>query len=163
MIFDEDKFRVELVDWYLSNPIPNPFSLTITLKQRVGSHQLDVIGTSTNTKHFLNRLNKKVFGNRFQRFGIRLKSFVVIEGDSDHRLHTHMIIEKPIHLSDERFRSLVKESIEKTKFGYNQIQIDPLITELDETKWFLYLTKRRSKTDLSSNIDWMNTTIGKMS
>lgn len=152
-----------LVEWYKSQPIPNPYSVTITLKQRLGGFTLDTIRTSTNTTHFLNRLNKRIFGNGTKRFGLRIQSLVVIEGDSDHRLHTHMILEKPTKLTHQKFSSLISNSVEKTQWGYSQIQIDPLTSDLDHSNWFFYLLKERSKTDLPSNIDWMNTHIGLMS
>ena len=71
---------------YLKKPIPNPLFVTFTLKQKiqfqseVGTHlvDLDEVYMRTNFRHFSNRLNKKVFGNSFRRYGKRLKMIVVI-------------------------------------------------------------------------------------
>ncbi len=155
--------KSELAEWYQHSQIQNPYSVTITLKQRLNSFNLDSIRTSTNTKHFLNRLNKKVFGNRSKRFGVKVDSFVVTEGDVDHRLHTHLIIGRPSHITHEVFVSLISQTVGKTQWGYNQIDIQKLDTDLDHSKWFFYLLKDRSKTDLQSNIDWLNTHISSMS
>ena len=159
----ERLMKEHLVEWYQHSPIQHPFSVTITMKQRLNSFQLDSIRTSTNTKHFLNRLNKKMFGNKTKRFGVKVDSFVVVEGDTDHRLHTHLIIGRPSHITHDQFVSLISQSVEKTQWGYNQIDIQKLETDLDHMKWFFYLLKERSKTDLQSNIDWLNTHISSMS
>ena len=159
----ERLMKDRLVEWYHNSQIQNPYSVTITMKQRLNSFNVDSIRTSTNTKHFLTRLNKKMFGNRTKRFGVKVDSFVVIEGDTNHRLHTHLIVGRPSHITDDHFVSLITQSVERTKWGYNQIDIQKLNTDLDHTKWFFYLLKDRSKTDLQSNIDWLNTHISSMS
>ena len=45
-----------LKDWDVRESV----GVTLTLKQRVKNHSLDVISCSRNLKHFLNRLNTKI-------------------------------------------------------------------------------------------------------
>ena len=81
---------------YLKTPIPNPLFVTFTLKQKVqfqskvGTHlvDLDEVKLRTNFRHFSNRLNRKVYGKSFHRYGKRLKMIVVEEGGKNEvRLH----------------------------------------------------------------------------
>ena len=52
-------------------------------------------------RHFLNVLNKQVYGNASQRFNKRLKCIPILEKDDNTRLHYHLILE---HLSQRNMR-----------------------------------------------------------
>jgi len=151
-----ERFRTEVMNFYYQNPIRNPYSLTLTMKQKVGEERLDNIKSSTNLRHFRNRINKKIFGNSYYRYKNQIQMFSVLENDTDHRFHLHLIIEKPTQLTDGEFRNLVYDCWLKTKFGYHQIQLDRLPLD-DEKYWLRYLTKKRTKDgNLWSSIDWEN-------
>jgi len=154
---------------HLKKPIPNPLFVTFTLKQKiqfqseVGTHlvDLDEVYMRTNFRHFSNRLNKKVFGNSFRRYGKRLKMVVVEEGKKNGvRLHQHTVIETPSHLDQLQFNSLIGEIwTNKTLWGYEDIRFDvPNKSKGDVSGWINYITKSKSKgRDLNSSIDWENT------
>ena len=158
-------FRDIVMDYYLQNPVNNPYSLTLTMKQGYevrtpkGSEwiKLDGIKSSTNLRHFRNRLNKKIFGNTYTRFNKQIGMFSVMENDTNHRFHLHLIIEKPSWFSEEQFKYLVWSCWNKTKFGYHQIHMNELSLN-DEKTWLRYLTKKRTKDDLWFSIDWENCT-----
>ena len=154
---------------YLKTPIPNPLFVTFTLKQkvqfqsRVGTHlvDLDEVYMRTNFRHFSNRLNKKVFGNSFRRYGKRLKMVVVEEGGKNGvRLHQHTVIETPSHLDQHQFKSLIGDIwTNKTLWGYEDIRFDvPNKSKGNVSGWINYITKSKTKgRDLNSSIDWENT------
>ena len=131
-----------------------PFALTLTLKQRVDNHKIDIIIASKNIKHFLNRLNRTLYGNAFKRFSKSIKIFPVIEHGSDKRFHVHTIIDKPATVDDVSFYNLIKHSWSKTKFGYDHIHIQPMTND----GWISYLTKFDQKPDYDLAIDWINVT-----
>ena len=83
--------------------------------------------------------------------------FCVREKDSKHRFHYHLIIEKPTHLSDMEFRKLILNCWLKTKFGYYQIHLSKLPDE-EEDYWLRYITKKKTKADPWTSIDWENCT-----
>jgi len=154
---------------YLKTPIPNPLFVTFTLKQKMefqskfGTYlvDLDEYGIRTNFRHFSNRLNKKVFGNSFRRYGKRLKMVVVEEGGKNEvRLHLHTVIETPSHLDQLQFKSLIGDIwTNKTLWGYEDIRFDvPNKSKGDVSGWINYITKSKTKgRDLNSSIDWENT------
>ena len=159
----------EQIRTYLKQPILNPLLVTFTLKQKVsfqsniGVHlvDLDEVCMRTNFRHFSNRLNKKVFGNSFRRYGKRLKMVVVEEGGNNGvRLHQHTVIETPSHLDQHQFKSLVGDIwTNKTLWGYEDIRFDvPNKSKGDVSGWINYITKSKTKgRDLNSSIDWENT------
>jgi len=154
---------------YLKTPIQNPLFVTFTLKQKVqfqskfGTYlvDLDEYRLRTNFRHFSNRLNKKVFGNSFRRYGKRLKMVVVEEGGKNEvRLHQHTVIETPSHLDQHQFKSLISDIwTNKTLWGYKDICFDvPNKSKGDVIGWINYITKSKTKSrDLNSSIDWENT------
>lgn len=136
-----------------------PFALTLTLKQRIGgdggisapatSLTRDI--ASQNLKHFLNVLNKQVYGGAAQRHGKRLPVFSVLEGGNGKRLHYHIVIDCPRNDLIEAFPAMVILTWRKTLWGYNQTHVTPC-----DAGWVNYMTKLRDKPDFGSAIDWEN-------
>ena len=97
-----------------------------------------------NMRHFLNLLNKKIFGKGFSRFGSRLKIITVLEGGKDKHLHYHLLIESPSKkkLSKLAFELLSQSLWIKTKFGNvkNDIQ-----SSYDARGFVNYITKYEDK------------------
>lgn len=161
------QFRGLMLNYYLKNPIRNPHSLTLTMKQgyRVETPtgptwvRLDGIKSVTNLRHFRHRINHKIYKNGYTRFNKQIGIFSIMEKDTDHRFHLHCIIEKPDWYSREQFHHLVWSCWNKTNFGYTQIDLNELPL-YDEKKWLGYILKGRTKDpkDLWFSVDWENTT-----
>ena len=154
--------KSDYIDFFNNRRVPNAVSVTLTLKQRIESNDfrgrfgvtLDSIKVSENTRHFLNRLNQKVYGKSFLRFGKRLSVIPVIEGNAVIRQHVHMILERPDYININDFELLIYECWSKTKFGYNNILIKPIY---NYSGWLDYILKNKSKNeDLHSSVDWDN-------
>ena len=154
--------KTNYLDYLDQRRVPNPVSVTLTLKQRIECNDfkgrfginLDPIKVSENTRHFMNRLNQSVFGKGFLRYGKRLSVIPVIEGNSFIRLHVHMTLEKPNHIDINEFEQLISKCWSKTKFGYNNIKIKPIDNYMG---WVDYTLKNKSKGEgFRSSVDWDN-------
>ena len=131
----------------------NPVAGTLTQKQ-VCSHQwLDDIGSTENFRHFINRMNKKTFGNSFQRYEKRLQVLPIQENSASQRHHIHMIISRPSHLSFNEFTALADECWMKTRYGYFETHFE----DHPDDGWLAYMLKMRTKKNLFDSIDWTNT------
>lgn len=138
-----------------------PFGLTLTLKQRIwidndrGRHGVTLTPEdgSRNLRHFLNILNKQVYGSSSQRHGKGLPVLPVLEGGSSKRLHYHLIIDCPRDDLIEVFPTMIVLAWRRTLWGYDQTDVKPC-----DQGWLNYITKLRDKPDFASSIDWMNTT-----
>lgn len=144
--------------FYQTNPVPNPVNITLTQKQAVDGQRIDDEISSSNFKHFRSLLNRALFGNAYKRHGRQLKMLVVREDGAWHRHHIHAIIEKPTSLSIEEFIVLVLDCWTKTRFGYREFHFEQPITRERENGWLNYILKKRTKEDLASSIDWVNST-----
>lgn len=138
----------------------HPFAVTLTLKQRIGgdggvscvTERLTPEIASRNLKHFLNVMNKQVYGSAAQRHGKCLPVFSVLEGGMGKRLHYHIAIDCPRDDLIDVFPAMVVTKWRKTLWGYDQTDVKPC-----DTGWLTYITKLRDKPDFASSIDWMNT------
>jgi len=155
-VIELNKYTDEIYKFLSVVDFENPMSVTLTEKQQFNGFELDRIRSIRNTNHFLNRLNQKIFKNSYRRYGKRLKSFVVMEGNKNIRHHIHMILERPNRISYEEFCYLVSDSWNKTTFGYSHIDIQ----KMSNSGWSKYILKCRTKTDVLSDIDWENTYVG---
>lgn len=137
----------------------HPQALTLTLKQRIGGDGgISAVATSLtrqiasqNLKHFLNVLNKEVYGTAAQRHGKRLPVVSVLEGGNGKRLHYHLVIDCPRDDLIEVFPTMVISCWRKTLWGYDQTHVKPC-----DAGWINYMTKLRDKPDFASAIDWEN-------
>lgn len=158
----EENLSSEIIKLLSQHPIPNPITLTLTARQRVDGERVDDIKLFQNFRHFLNLLNKELFGHASQRFGKKLKVWNVREVSGEGRYHLHCLIEKPTHISSDKLKELVVSIwSKKTQWGYDQIHIDyPNEDNGGEISWINYCLKRRSKiTDIGSSVDWENINI----
>ena len=99
--------RSEIFEYLSQHSIPHPITLTLTAKQRVNGERIDDTKLFQNFTHFLNLLNKHLFGNASQRFGKKLKVWSIREVSEDGRYHLHCLIEEPRHISSDKFKELV--------------------------------------------------------
>lgn len=101
----------------------DPHAVTLTMKQ---GQQIDggrgpafvaltPAMASTNMTHFLNRLNKSVFGNAAERFGKRVASIPVLEGGNGDRLHYHLVLDCPRTDLHDGYAELISELWQKTE------------------------------------------------
>ena len=137
-------------EWF--GDLNNRVGATFTLKQKFNDFRLDKIRSSTNFKHFMNRLNQKLYGNSAQRFKNGVGVIPVHEHDSQHRHHIHATFGRPDRIEYEQFQSLIFECWQKTVFGYNQLHIVDKVND----GWIDYTLKRWTKSDLSDSIDILN-------
>ena len=153
LLFPDTVLTNEVFNWVSINRIPNPVSVTLSEKQRVGNEWIDDQKSSQNLRHFLNRLNQKIYGKRFLRYNKRLSVFPVQEGTKDIRHHLHLTLELPDDYDINEFSELICECWSKTRFGYNQVSVSPV----RDDGWLRYQLKTRSKSsDVLSSIDWDN-------
>lgn len=142
---------VDLGNWIA--PIP----VTLTLKKCViiDGRQLwlDKDLARQNLRHCLNRIDRKIYGNRSRRFGAQVRVFSVLEGDGrSKRMHYHLVIDCPHPDWSEDFPNLIMEQWLTTTWGYREAQIDPVA----DNGWINYITKLDEGSDWDEKIDWMN-------
>ena len=142
-----------------SNRVTNPINVTFTQKQSVNGFRVDDVVSEKNFKHFKNKLNTKLFGNGYKRFNKQLQMLVVREVSSNHRHHLHCIIEQPQRIGFEKFTHLIEEVWKSTDFGYEEIHIEKPSSQLREDGWLSYIMKDRTKVNLSTSVDWINSSI----
>ena len=130
-------------------PMKDCLSVTLTMKQVVNKEYLDDISSETNFRHFINLLNKQVYGNAHKRFKKSVSVLPILEKSSDNRFHYHLLLEKPNHIQQEVYELMIVDCWKKTKFGYNQIDIRNIYSD----GWVHYITKFVSNVD---TVDWEN-------
>lgn len=137
-----------------ANEIPwkNPVALTLTLKQQIKKQAINVYLASANLRHFMSRLNRKIFGNAVRRHNKGLQILPVLEHDTLVRFHNHAIIDRPEEMDFDEFKAVVETTWAKTTWGYNQICIEPVTSD----GWIRYIAKLNQKPEFDLAIDWMN-------
>lgn len=159
---DSCSLRNSLRNWINLDDWSHPFAVTLTLKQGVWVEgergrfwvPLTPIECSQNLRHFLNVLNRRVYGPSSQRYSKRISVLPVLEGGDSKRLHYHLVIDCPRTDLLEEFPALVTGVWKSTMWGYEQAVITPC-----DDEWIAYMTKLRDKPDFGMSIDWMNCTI----
>ena len=146
-------------DFVASNRVANPINITFTEKQSLNGLKIDNVVSERNFRHFKNKLNTKLFGNGYRRFNKQLQMLVIREVSSNHRHHLHCIIEQPQRIGFEKFTHLIETVWKSTDFGYEEIHIEKPSTQLREDGWLSYIMKDRTKVNLSTSIDWINSSI----
>lgn len=125
-------------------------AVTLTMKKSYDRKYNDEAESSANMRHFLNRLNQRVFGNAYRKHGKRLISIPVREVDTEYRPHYHLILERsPQHLTHANYCDLIEGCWKSTRYGYKQIDIKPVTN----SGWVSYITKLKG---MSDEVDWEN-------
>jgi maltooligosyltrehalose synthase len=134
----------------------NPVAVTLTFKQTIFTYryaiQIDEIQAKENVKNFINRLNAAVYGNAVKRFNKKVGCFPVVECDQTHRIHYHLLLDRPDRLDDAAFESAIRGAWLRTLWGNSQIAYEPNANH----GWVDYITKLRTKRDYAGSIDWEN-------
>jgi len=156
---NQQQLNDEIRRFVTSNRVTNPINLTLTQKQSVNGFKVDDVASEKNFRHFKNVLNTKLFGNGYRRYNKQIQMLVVREVSSNHRHHLHCIIEQPHRIGFEEFTHLIEEVWKSTDFGYEEIHIEKPSSQLREDGWLSYIMKDRTKVNLNTSVDWINTSI----
>ena len=156
---NQQQLNDEIRRFVTSNRVTNPINLTLTQKQSVNGFKVDDVVSEKNFRHFKNKLNTKLFGNGYRRYNKQLQMLVVREVSSNHRHHLHCIIEQPHRIGFEQFTHLIDTVWKSTDFGYEEIHIEKPSSQLREDGWLSYIMKDRTKVNLHTSVDWINTSI----
>lgn len=153
----QKKTREYLDTEWDNEKLKHSLGLTLTMKQINESEPLDPIKSERNFRHFINRLERKVYSHSKNRYGKNIKRFPVLER-TNKRFHYHVLIEKPKFSDGTRmdkgvFVKLIKESWLKTSFGYRMIDIQELDSK-NPSGWGYYITKFQDSED--NRTDWGN-------
>jgi hypothetical protein len=112
--------------------------------------------------HFMNLLNRAVYGAAFRRYGKGLRVLPVLEkGEvrasalrswerrTSGRWHIHCAIELPPHLDAIRLEKLIRQCWAKVKLGYGRI----LVRDGANAGWIDYMLKDRQKSEFDGFLD----------
>jgi len=113
-------------------------------------------------RHFMNLLNRAVYGAAFRRYGKRLRVLPVLEkGDvrahalrswergTSGRWHIHCAIELPPHHDAIAFERLIHDCWAKVEWGYGRI----LVRDGANAGWINYMLKDRQKSEFDGFVD----------
>jgi hypothetical protein len=141
--------------------------VTLTLKQsrQSGSDagvKIDDYQCRQAFRHFMNILNRAVYGTAFRRHGKRLRVLPILErgevrarslrrwerGTSG-RWHVHCAIELPPHLDAIALENLICVCWAKVEWGHGRV----LIRDGANTGWISYMLKDRQKSEFDGFLD----------
>jgi hypothetical protein len=141
--------------------------LTLTLKQahRADSGswiKVDHYRCKESFRHFMNLLNKAVYGSAFRRHGKRLRVLPVIERGEVYapslrqcergtfgRWHIHCAIELPVHFDAFTLEKLVRVCWAKVELSSSRI----LVRDRADAGWIRYMLKDRQKSEFDGLLD----------
>ena len=145
-----------------------PFcDVTLTLRQarqpdNGGWVKIDDYQCRQAFRHFINLLNRAVYGAAFRRHGKRLRVLPVLERGEVRsralrswergtfgRWHIHCAIELPAHFDAIGFENLIRNCWAKVEWGYGQI----LIRDGANAGWINYMLKGRQKSEFDGLFD----------
>jgi hypothetical protein len=137
-----------------------PFAVTLTMKQGVkvetiyGSQIIRLTNerASQNLRHFLNLLNKLVYGNAHKRFGSAVCVIPILESGLGKRLHYHLMIDCPKDHLKDLYPQLLRSFWIQTQWGYDEIDIQANA----DSGWIKYISKLSDKPNFNDSIDWVN-------
>lgn len=140
--------------WVNIDQWQRPFAVTLTLKQVKWVDGGLVVAltpelASRSVRHFLNVLNKRVYGAAAQRYGKRIRSLATFEGSTTKRLHCHLMLECPRVELEDHFPAIVARAWTAADWSDSQIDVQPC-----DDGWLTYMTKFRDKPDFASAFDW---------
>lgn len=154
--------KAEFLDWVSPVDFGDYCALTLTLRARLESPNgevvfLDRYAASRNFRFFMNRLNRRVFGNASKR-GACLNVIPILEGGKDVRLHFHVLLEKPPRLSEREFARVIVLEWMKTPFGLWESDLNFAA----DYGWLKYMTKETlsEKSVALDNVDLANLRVG---
>ena len=141
--------------------------VTLTLKQawqpdRGGWVKIDDYRCRQAFRHFMNLLNRAVYGSAFRRHGKRLRVLPVLEkGEvraralrpwecgASGRWHIHCAIELPSHFDAITLENMIRECWAKVEWGHGRI----LVRDGANAGWIDYMLKDRQKSEFDGFLD----------
>ena len=145
-----------------------PFcDVTLTLKQALQSEmgawiKVDDYSCRQAFRHFMNLLNRAIYGAAFRRHGKRLRVLPVLEKGEVRasalrswergtfgRWHIHCAIELPSHLRAVALEKLIRSCWAKVELGYGRI----LVRDRANAGWINYMLKVSQKTEFDGFLD----------
>ena len=134
----------------------DPVAVTLTMKRGVCRHGTLIMANaddySQNLHHFLNVLNKRVYRGLARKGWVMSVASVRERGALD-RVHYHLMIDRPPHLTFQQFACAIGSAWEATFWGHEKIDVSPD----GGARWINYMTKLRTKDSYDEAIDWHNT------
>lgn len=139
--------------------------VTLTMKQSRETElrwvRIDELQCKQAFRHFMKRLNQKIFGHAADRYNKGLRVIPILEKaqigydrePSLGRWHYHAAIEPPERLTDEQFGTLMGDCWRRTHWGYDRM----MIRQNADRGWIDYMFKFGQKSELevwSDCIDW---------
>ena len=160
MLVGQRRYRSQFIDWVSLDDWQAPVAVTLTLRQCVSvpngtsavTQWLTDTAASRNMRHFLNKLDRSVFGKAATRFGKRVGCVPVLEGGTGKRLPYHAVIDCPRPELAGDFPLLIAHTWGSTTWGYWQVDCQ----KDADNGWLSYITKFRDKPNLADAIDWTN-------
>jgi hypothetical protein len=145
-----------------------PFcDVTLTLRQALlpdcGSWvKIDEYQCRQAFRHFINLLNRTVYGAAFRRHGKRLRVLPVLEKgelraralrpwerSASGRWHIHCAIELPAHFDAVALEKLIRHCWAKVRWGYGQV----LVRDGANNGWIDYMLKATQKSPFDELLD----------
>ena len=145
-----------------------PFcDVTLTLKQARQSEKgawikIDDYPCRQAFRHFMNVLNRAVYGAAFRRYGKRLRVLPVLEKGEVRartlrscergtygRWHIHCAIELPAHLDAVALEKLIRSCWAKVELGHGRI----LVRDRADAGWIDYMLKDSQKSEFDGLLD----------
>jgi hypothetical protein len=124
----------------------DPFAVTLTARREYWRRH------SQNFRHFLNRLNCKVLGSAYKRYGRKLTVLAVQEGGTRDHPHYHCAIDNPFPEQRSKFAKDIEKCWRRTELGLREMSIVPIT----DAGWFYYMAKGRDKGSYHDSFDWEN-------
>jgi hypothetical protein len=138
----------------------SPMAVTLTHRRRHRTRNQGItqFDCGQNLRHFLNKLNRKLYGRKGLNDLMKLPVFPVLERDQSNRYHYHLLLDCPPLISKEEMAAHIHAIWPNTNWGYNHyhINIDQHGIKTADDGWLWYITKLRSKEDYGQSFDWPN-------
>lgn len=125
----------EMIDWCSSSPLSVRADLTMKKARWKKNNNGEVYGwvrvnediARKNSKIWLDRVNKRVYGNAYRRYGKKLNVVTVIEKNKDNkRLHIHALIECPDWMPKSDLIDIVDKSWDRSPWSYDERRIEEI-------------------------------------
>jgi hypothetical protein len=132
-------------------------AVTFTLKQGIYWHGYYVRGEpreySRALNHFMNRLNRKVYGRAFRQHHKRLRIIPVLEKGKGGGWHYHACLERPAHISEFRFKFLVPFIWRDLRWAKPRVSVT-FSADQGWTDYLLTSDQKQGFDNWSDCIDW---------
>ena len=157
MLQQLQRIQREIRDYIDTREWVAPHAVTLTMRQAIqfpDRHRISLTPdlASQNFRHFLNILNRRMWGKAAERGRKSVQCFCVLEGGPNKRYHYHAVLDCPRQDLLEQFPGMVESAWSRTDWSYNQSDIQPFCDE----GWINYISKFRDKPDYLSAFDWVN-------